>query len=535
MHAIPAEEGGLFRSVMSQGMQRSQSFRSTCSRKIIDNLGFERVLSSNQVISDVVADADITFGGCASCLKFNSDGRRLATATSDCKVLVYDVKRGSCEQVLDGHSEIITGLAWVNESQSGSFYTSSLDKSIRLWKGYKIAAIYNDHADWIRCLGLSKDDRTLVSGCVSSNIFVRDTETGKTTSRLEAMQGLADMPDKRMSEQSKMFCTSFEYSVNALDFCHTNHNLFVSGVRDGTVRMWDIRDAKSGAISTLFAHDAKLNQVQLGMRDSTLLTSGRDSVIRLWDTRMMSETPSSRKQTLLMEFSGHKCSSYNISCTFFSNDRTVATGSEDNRIWIYDVESGKPIQTLSGHSAVVHFLATPSNNAPGLQLASSSIDSNRVKIWSANGKDAGDLTKSHSCKLDRVPSQDSRDSTSEVFQGGALSSGEFVNSSASGESLEIADAMEVDQMNTPSSANQDIEQMHRSAIETLMHKHGDLILRIFHTYDYSFRAPFDWHTLLRHIERISSAEGSEESSGDPVPSQEGGLREGSGTTGEPNA
>eukprot|EP00211_Chloroparvula_japonica_P009285 CAMPEP_0119122974 /NCGR_PEP_ID=MMETSP1310-20130426/3065_1 /TAXON_ID=464262 /ORGANISM="Genus nov. species nov., Strain RCC2339" /LENGTH=155 /DNA_ID=CAMNT_0007112709 /DNA_START=20 /DNA_END=487 /DNA_ORIENTATION=+ len=47
-----------------------------------------------------------------------------------------------------------------------------------------------------------------------------------------------------------------------------------------------------------------------------------------------------------------------------------------------------------------------------------------------------------------------------------------------------------------------LQRAHRAAIEALMHKHGDLILRIFHTYDFSFRAPFNWQGLLHHIREV---------------------------------
>ncbi len=50
-----------------------------------------------------------------------------------------------------------------------------------------------------------------------------------------------------------------------------------------------------------------------------------------------------------------------------------------------------------------------------------------------------------------------------------------------------------------SAASQNISEMHRVAIESLMRKHGDLILRIFHACDYSFRTHVDWRSILRHL------------------------------------
>lgn len=47
------------------------------------------------------------------------------------------------------------------------FYTSSLDKTIRLWRDYSVIDIYTEHHDWIRTLSLSSSDKYLISGCVS--------------------------------------------------------------------------------------------------------------------------------------------------------------------------------------------------------------------------------------------------------------------------------------------------------------------------------------------------------------------------------
>ena len=60
------------------------------------------------------------------------------------------------------------------------FYTSSLDKSIRLWRDYEVVDIYTEHSDWIRKIDLSYLDRYLISGCVSGQIHVWDPLLGRS-------------------------------------------------------------------------------------------------------------------------------------------------------------------------------------------------------------------------------------------------------------------------------------------------------------------------------------------------------------------
>eukprot|EP00213_Chloropicon_mariensis_P002141 CAMPEP_0197483600 /NCGR_PEP_ID=MMETSP1309-20131121/56970_1 /TAXON_ID=464262 /ORGANISM="Genus nov. species nov., Strain RCC998" /LENGTH=573 /DNA_ID=CAMNT_0043026209 /DNA_START=243 /DNA_END=1964 /DNA_ORIENTATION=- len=501
---------GIFRSFLNQGACPSRSFEATCSKELAQSLKLERILSYESA-SDI-SDEEFGFSGCASCLKYSDDGTSVAVAGPDCRVVVYDAFTGKYEYAVEGHSEIVTGLAWVNkDSGQRSFYTSSLDKSIRLWRDDEHVATYRDHYDWIRSLGISGDGKTLVSGCVSSNIFIWDTETGKTICRTQSMSGVDDKLNK-LPGSMRSFCTSFEYSVNSVDFFATNHNIFVSGVRDGTVRMWDTRDVSGGAVATLFAHNVKLNQVQMGQGDSALLTSGRDSVIRLWDTRMLSSLPSRNRKCLLMEFKSHKCHSYNISCTFFSNDRAVATGSEDSKIWMYDAKSGEVIQTLNGHGSVVHFLTTPRNHSSNFQLASSSINNNEVNIWSPNDQteDEDEYDCDEMCfrRMSSLESQiggtHSRRESFDHYSGveaaetsSAAAQAILPDQSVCYDDDEImADAIpEVPGID----GGQNILEMHRSAIESLMRKHGDLILRIFHACDYSFRTHVDWRSMLTRL------------------------------------
>ena len=547
---------GTFGAVLAQGVTPSgRAYVSHCSRNAVEKLSFEKVLSHDPTSASAGgASGDggpDAFSGCASCLKFNNSGTKLASATSDCKVLVYDVESGLCESEILGHSEIITGLAWLKSADESSFYTTSLDKTIRLWRGTRAVATYVDHADWIRCVGIAKDDRTLASGCVSSNIFVRDVETGRTKMRIKAMEGLLDgtggpitggnpaaAPNHHQQQQpsggdaagvgagvprrrSASFCTSFEYSINSLDFYHTSHDVFVGGIRNGTVRVWDARDARGRAISTLHAHDAKLNQVQIGQHDSTLLTAGRDSVIRLWETRMFGTggVATEASRSLLVEYKGHKCQSYNISCTFFCNDKAVVTGSEDSTLWVYSAETGAVVKTLPGHDAVVHFITAPSNDARTLRLASSSIDSNRVRVWQVQagegdgeGGGAAHAAAHNAAALGRVRSTESHTNAG-MHEG--VGDGAGANASADpqgghgqswGASREPA-PMTLDTIAAELRRSRDVNQMHRSAIETLMRKHGDLILRIFHMYDYSFRAPFDWRALIEHVQTLANETG----------------------------
>ncbi|QDZ17719.1 WD40 repeat domain-containing protein [Chloropicon primus] len=530
---------GIFRAQLSRASCPSGGrFESACHDELARSVALERKLAYENA-ADASDDNDI-FSGCSSCLSYTPEGDLVGVAGPDCRVVVYDARRGKHKYAVEGHTEIVTGLAWARptpfaDGPERAFYTSSLDKSIRLWKGSRPVATYRDHYDWIRSLAISGDGGRLVSGCVSSNIFLWDTETGKTTCRTQAMLGLDEKVNK-LPGSMRSFCTSFEYSVNSVDFFRTNDNLFVSGMRDGTVRMWDCRDFAGGAVATLFAHKVKLNQVQMGQLDSALLTSGRDNVIRLWDTRMMGSAARSNSGCMLTEFKSHKCRSYNISCTFFGSDRTIATGSEDSKIWLYDAKTGEVIQALSGHGSVVHNIAAPRHESHSLQLASSSIDSNEVNIWSAKyvADKEGDVDTAfeqgdemmYYRRIDSVESQagdalrnanvndiyEHYGSAMEVAATSSTSGGAEVARPSAGDATCREDERMALAMAEQSN---NIMEMHRMGIEALMRKHGDMILRIFHACDFSFRTQVDWRVMVQRLSssRMGAAVGIREGAG----------------------
>lgn len=82
----------------------------------------------------------------------------------------------------------------------------------------------------------------------------------------------------------------------------------------------------------------------------------------------------------LKTYTGHVNSKYCISSTFsITNGKYIVGGSEDNCIYLWDLQSRKIVQKLEGHSdAVVSVSCHPTEN----MIASGALgNDNTVKIW----------------------------------------------------------------------------------------------------------------------------------------------------------
>lgn len=116
-------------------------------------------------------------------------------------------------------------------------------------------------------------------------------------------------------------------------------------------------EGDAGEVSDLAApaslrlrHTLRLNHniegVVFSPSSSTLLTWGRDNLLRLWDLES-----GTLKKT-------YEAQSHQLTAGAFSKDGTlVATGGVDGSIQVWDVQTGRLIGSLEGHSKQVHFVA----------------------------------------------------------------------------------------------------------------------------------------------------------------------------------
>ncbi|KAL4563795.1 hypothetical protein LXL04_027841 [Taraxacum kok-saghyz] len=175
---------------------------------------------------------------------------------------------------------------------------------------------------------------------------------------------------------------------------HPSGKIAASASMDSFIRVFDVES--NNTIATLEAPPSEVWQMQFDPRGTTLAVAGGSSAsVKLWDTaewKLISTLSIPRPEASKPSDKGNN-KKFVLSVAWSSNGRQLACGSMDGSISVFDVQRSKFLHHLDGHTMPVRSLAY-SPLDPRVLVSGS--DDERIHMYDAEGKTLFSSMSGHS-------------------------------------------------------------------------------------------------------------------------------------------
>ncbi|XP_022894063.1 WD repeat-containing protein 26 homolog [Olea europaea var. sylvestris] len=283
-------------------------------------------------------------------LQFSHNGKYLASSSSDCLVIIWEVKldgRVSLKHRLSGHQKPVSCISWSPDDQQ--LLTCGVEDAMRRWDvtSGECLHIYGKNGLGFVSCGWAPDGKRIFSGVTDKSISMWDLEGREVE------------------------CWKGQRTIRISDLGITRDGKeLITVCKETTILLfgWESQSEK------LIEESQNIVSFTLSEDSKFLLVSLSNQEIHLWNI--------DDDINLVAKFKGHKRSRFVLkSCFGGLHQAFIASGSEDSKVYIWHRVSGELVLTLSGHSGAVNCVSW--NPANPHMLASAS-DDRTIRIWGLN-------------------------------------------------------------------------------------------------------------------------------------------------------
>jgi WD40 repeat protein/GTPase SAR1 family protein len=284
--------------------------------------------------------------GCA----FSLDGTKIISSSYDNTLKLWNVGSGMEIRTFSGHD----GPVWdcAISPDAAKIISASYDKTLKLWNAGNSKEIhtFTGHRDYVNSCAFSPDGTKILSASEDNTLKFWDAVKGNDAYVFSR-------------HTYDVYCCSFS----------PDGTLLISASRDTTLKLWDAESGKE--IRTLSGHKGPVKSCALSPDGTRIISASEDKTLKLWEFK---------SGKLIRTFPGHKGPVK--SCAFSPDGSYILSSSSDKTLKLWEVVSGKEIRTFFGYKKGVHDFGHRSDvnscmfSLDGTLLISTS-DDQKLKLW----------------------------------------------------------------------------------------------------------------------------------------------------------
>ncbi len=343
-------------------------------------------------------------------VRFTPSGKALVSCGEDRAVRIWDVASGQSLAATAGHRDRIHDVLFLPPKDT-HLVSAGNDGQIIFWNtrtGLEEKRLLVS-GDTLQQLAFTPQGSQMAAGGRSGRIYLWHLDPAGNTGGADTLRGhtqmihrLAISPDGRwlasasedktvqlwdlQHPENRPVRWRHEAPVHSVVFSPGGDSL-LSGDAEGRLALWEVKHRRE--IARWFGHDMAVNDVLIHHNGRWLISAADDDQVRIWDNRSPEfqkfirrsayrfdlaeqdslqpytyqtvqwrkiKTPFRQKiaNTFMKPLRGHDDDVRRLALN--TDGRFLASGSADEDIRIWDVDSGNELVTLSGHKAAVQAL-----------------------------------------------------------------------------------------------------------------------------------------------------------------------------------
>lgn len=256
---------------------------------------------------------------------FDAVGGRLASASKDSSIRIWDPATGTEVRRLEGHRDWVNAVAMSEIDGQPKALTGSSDNTARLWdlNSGKTLQVFQGHTDWLRAVafGVLDRERVGITAAYDGTVRIWNILTGA--------------PKRTIASTKPLTCLATSQRDGALKI--------VAGGTDGLTHAWD---AESGELITTFiGHLGTVWAVEMSCLDGedVVFTGGQSCCVQMWRAD---------DGNCVRTFTGFRAAVTALALGTWQDRPILLAGSDDCTVLAWDLHNGRLIAEIAFPSKI---------------------------------------------------------------------------------------------------------------------------------------------------------------------------------------